>query len=67
MNSLYGEQIRKFVEEKLACKSEHWMMSENDERVKDYWRISFGNCIVKMVDDAELEDEVEKLNTMPLH
>ena len=34
MNSLYGEQIRKDIEEKIACKSEAWMMSEYDERVK---------------------------------
>ena len=67
MNSLYGEQIRKDIEEKFACKSEYWMMSEYDERVKDYWRISHGNYIVNMIDDAGLEDEVKKLNTMPLH
>ena len=32
MNSLYGENIRKDIEEKFACKSEAWMMSEYDER-----------------------------------
>ena len=31
MNSLYGENIRKDKEEKFACKSEAWMMSEYDE------------------------------------
>ena len=35
MNSLYGEQIRKDIEEKFACKLEYWMMSEYDGRVKD--------------------------------
>ena len=67
MNSLYGEQIRKDIEEKFACKSEYWMQTEYDERVKDYWKISGINYIVKMIDDAGLEDEVKKLNTMPLH
>ena len=67
MNSLYGENIRKDIEEKFACKSEAWMMSEYDERVKDYWKISGNNYIVKMIDDAGLEDEVKKFNTMPLH
>ena len=67
MNSLYGENIRKDIDEKFACKSEGWMISEYDERVKDYWKISGINYIVKMVDDARLEDEVKKLNTMPLH
>ena len=38
--SLYGEQIRKDIEEKFACKSEAWMMIEYDERVKGYWKKS---------------------------
>ena len=58
MNSLYGEQIRKDIEEKFACKSEMWMQTEYDERVKDYWKISNINYIVKMIDDAGLEDEI---------
>ena len=28
MNSLYGENIRKDIEEKFACKSEAWMQTE---------------------------------------
>ena len=67
MNCLYGENIRKDIEEKLACKSEAWMMSEYDERVKDHWKISGINYNVKMIDDVGLEDEFKKLNTMPLH
>ena len=67
MNALYGEQIRKDIKEKFACKSEAWMMSEYDERVKDYWKISGINYIVKMFDDPGLEDEIKKINTMPLH
>ena len=67
MNALYGEQIRKDIEEKFACKSEAWMMSEYDERVKDYWKISGINYIVKMFDDPGLEDEIKKIITMPLH
>ena len=67
MNSLYGEQIRKDIEEKYVCKSAMWMESEYDERVKDYWKISNIIYIVKMIDDAGLEDEIKKVNTMPLH
>ena len=67
MNSLYGENIRKDIEEKFACKSEAWMQTEYDERVKDSWKKSGFNYIVKMIDDAGLEDDVKKLNTMPLH
>ena len=36
MNSIYGEQIRKDIADKFACKSEAWMMTEYDERVKDF-------------------------------
>ena len=43
------------------------MMSEYDDKVTDYWKISHGIYVVKMIDDAELEDEVKKLNKMPLH
>ena len=67
MNSLYGENIRKDIEEKFTCKSEMWMQTEYDERVKDYWKILGINYIVKMIDDVGLEDEVKKLNNMPLH
>ena len=67
MNNLCGEKIRIDIEEKFACKSEYWMISEYDERVKDYWRISHGDHSVKMTDDTGLEDEVKILNTMPLH
>ena len=59
MNSLYGENIRKDVEENFACKSDAWMMTDYDERVKDYWKISGINYIVKKIDDARLEDEVK--------
>ena len=40
---------------------------EYDERVKSFWRRSHGNYIVKTIDDAELQDKVKKLNTLPLH
>ena len=36
VNSLYGENIRKDIVEKVAWKSEAWMMTEYDERVKAY-------------------------------
>ena len=66
-NSLYGEQIRKDKEGKFACKSAYSIMLENDKKVVEYWRTSHGNHIVKMEDEKGLENEVKKLNTMPLH
>ena len=47
MNSLYGEDIRKDIEEKFSCKSEMWMQTEYDERVKDYWKISNINILLR--------------------
>ena len=66
-NSLNGEQIRKDIEDNYECKSEAWMITEFDESVVDHRKINHGNYIVKIKDDAALEDEVKKLNTMPLH
>ena len=59
-SSLYGEQTRKNIKEKLACKSEYWMLSEHDERVKHYRKISHHNYTVKVVDDTGLADEGKK-------
>ena len=60
MNSLFDENIRKDIEEKFVCKSERWMQTEYDERVKDYWKISNLNYIFKLIDDKGLEDEIKK-------
>ena len=43
------------------------MMTEYVETVKFYWKFSYGSYIVIIVDDAGLESEVKKVNTMPLH
>ena len=67
MKSFYGEQSRRDIEEIYECRSEAWMMAEYDERVLGYQKFLHGNYIVKMKDDAGLEDEVKKVNTMPLH
>ena len=67
MNSLYGEQLRKVIEKGYQGKSEIWMMTEKDEIVLDYQKINYGNYIVKLKDDEVLQNEVEKINTMPLH
>ena len=66
MNSLYGEQIRKDIEERYECKSEYWMMTEYDERILDYQKINYSNYIVELEDDFGLQDEVRKVNNMPL-
>ena len=40
--------------------------AEYDERVLDYQKINHGICIVKLKDNEGLEDEVKKVNTLPL-
>ena len=65
MNSLYGQTIRKDIEEEFCCKTEHWMKTEFDERVKDYWKLANGNYIVKLSLDEGIDKETEDKNTMP--
>ena len=39
MNSLYGVQIRKDIDQSYKCKSQHWRETEYDENVLDYWKL----------------------------
>ena len=66
MNSLYGVQIRRDINESYYCKSETWKKTEFDENVLDYWRIPNGNYIVKMKKDDGLDDECDIKNTLTL-
>ena len=65
MNSLYGVQIRKDINETYYCKSEYWMKTEFDENVLDYWKLPNGNYIVKMKKDDGLDDDCDIKNTLP--
>ena len=57
MTSLYGVQIRKDIDQSYKCKSQHWMETENDENVLDYWKLPNRNYIVKIRKDAGLESD----------
>ena len=48
LKSLYEVQIRKDIEQSYKCKTQHWMETEYDENVLDYWRLPNGNYIVKL-------------------
>ena len=65
MNSLYGVQIRRDINESYYCKSENWMKTEFDEYVLDYWKLPNGNYIVKMKKDDGLDDDCDITNTLP--
>ena len=66
MNSLYGVQIRKDINESYYCKSETWMKTEFDENVLDYWKLPNGNYIVKMKKDVGLDGDCDIKNTLPV-
>ena len=63
MKSLYGVQIRKDLDEFYKGKSEHWMQTEYDCKVLDYWKLPNGNYIVKLKKDEGLygDDDVKIL------
>ena len=67
MNSLYGVQIRKDINDSYYCKSERWMKTEYDENILDYWKLSNGNYIVKMKQDDGLDDDCNKKKALPAH
>ena len=65
MNSLYGVQIRRDINESYYCKSETWIKTEFDENVLEYWKVPNGNYIVKMKRDDGLDDVYDIKNTLP--
>ena len=69
MNNLshYGVQIQKDIDQFFNCKSEHWMQTEHDKNVLEYWKLANGNYIVKMKNDDALDGDNNFKNTMPSH
>ena len=67
MNSLYGVQKRKDIDQSYKCKSQHWMETEYDENVLDYWKLPNGNFILKLKKDDGLESDNDVKNTLPSH
>ena len=65
MNSLYGVQIRKDINESYHSKSEFWIKTEFDENVLDYWKLPNENYIVKMKRNDGLDDDCDIKNTLP--
>ena len=67
MNSLYGVQIRKDINDSYYCKSQNWMKTEYDENVLDYWKLPNGNYFVKMKKGDGLADKCDIKNTLSTH
>ena len=59
MNSLYGIQIRRDVNESFHGPSETWMKTEYDESVVQYWNFPNEKHIVKMKKDDGLDDDCD--------
>ena len=57
MDSLYGFQIRRDINESYYCKSETWMKTEFDENVLVYWKLPNEKYIVKMKKGDGLDDD----------
>ena len=64
LNSLYGIQIRRDINESTYCKSEIWMKTEFDEKVLDHWKLPNGKYIVKMKKGDGLDDDCDNKNTL---
>ena len=67
MNSLYGVQIRKDSDQSYKCKSQHWMETEYDENVLDYWKLPNGNYIVNFKKGDGLEGDNDVKTSLPSH
>ena len=67
MNSLYGVQISKDINEIYKFKSEHWLQIEYDDNVLDYWKLSNGHFILKMKKDDGFDSDNDIKNTLPFH
>ena len=65
LNSLYGVQIRRDIDESYRCKSQHWMETEYDDNVLDYWKLPNGIFIVKLKEDDGLDYDKDVKNTIP--
>ena len=67
LNSLYGVQKPKGINESYSCKSEVWMKTEYDENVLDYWKLSNGNYILMIKRDDGLDRDCDIKNTQIAH
>ena len=63
LNSLYGVQIRRDIDEFFKCKPQHWMETEYNENVLHYWKIPNGNFTVELEKDIGLVCDNDDLKT----
>ena len=56
-NSVYGENIRRDVINQYSCVTEKWTRENYDNQFKEWWPRKNGNLIVKLEDDASVDDQ----------
>ena len=67
LNSLYGENVRRDIDQEYSIKSEYWMQTQYDENVLKYWKLPYREYIVKLKRDDESESDTHLKNSMPAH
>ena len=67
MDSLYGVQSQKDNIESYKSKSKHWIETDYDYNVLDYWILSNGKYIVKLKKDDGIDGDNVVRNTSPSH
>ena len=65
MTTLYGVQIHKDINEFYTCKSKHWIQTESDDNVLEYWKLPNENYNVKIEKDDILNGDIKVKNTLP--
>ena len=67
MISFYGVPIGKDINDSCYCTSNHWMKTESDENILDYWQLQIPNYFVKMKKNDGLDDYCVIKKTVPGH
>ena len=57
VNSLYGIQISKDIDQSYKCKSQQWMGTEYVKNVLEYWKLPNRNYIVKFKKEDSLDGD----------
>ena len=67
MKNLFGVQTGKNIKESCCKNSQHWMETEYDDSVIDYWKLPKGSYIVNLKKDDGIEGDNDIKKTLPCH
>ena len=65
MSSLYGQSMRKDIDEEYIIGFENWLVKNNDERVVDYETQPDGEYVAKYISDPGIDEIKEVQKNMP--